>query len=132
MSDPALHAPSYQPHLLLQGLSYDLDRPLLQPVGGEPISARAFRDMVSRYAQALLAAGARPGSRDDENLGPIGGEHPHPAADLIALVRERKGAVQTPKAIHFAPALPLTSLGKVDKKRLRAELTTGAKELNDV
>nr|WP_087573204.1 MULTISPECIES: AMP-binding protein [unclassified Sphingomonas]AJW29538.1 Long-chain-fatty-acid--CoA ligase [Sphingomonas sp. JE1] len=58
-----LHAPLYQPQLLVQGLSRDLDRTLLHPVGGEPISARAFRDMVSRYGQALVASGARRGSR---------------------------------------------------------------------
>ena len=43
------------------------------------------------------------------------------AADaLVALVRERKGPVQAPKAVHFAEAIPLTGLGKPDKKALRA------------
>lgn len=42
------------------------------------------------------------------------------AEELAALVRERKGALHTPKQLVFADALPLTPLGKVDKKALRA------------
>jgi len=40
-------------------------------------------------------------------------------AELIALVRERKGPVQAPKTVEFLPSLPLTAVGKVDKKALR-------------
>jgi len=39
---------------------------------------------------------------------------------VSALVREAKGAVAAPKRVAFVPALPLTALGKVDKKALRA------------
>ncbi|RYD27492.1 MAG: acyl-CoA synthetase, partial [Lysobacteraceae bacterium] len=39
---------------------------------------------------------------------------------LRASVRARKGAVATPKIIKVRDALPLTSLGKIDKKALRA------------
>jgi fatty-acyl-CoA synthase len=42
------------------------------------------------------------------------------ADELIALVRDRKGAVQAPKGIEFVDALPLTSVGKPDKKALKA------------
>ncbi len=42
------------------------------------------------------------------------------ADELIALVRDRKGAVQAPKSIDFVDALPLTSVGKPDKKTLRS------------
>jgi fatty-acyl-CoA synthase len=38
---------------------------------------------------------------------------------LIALVKERKGAVNTPKSVDFVDVLPLTPLGKPDKKALR-------------
>ena len=41
------------------------------------------------------------------------------ADELIALVRDRKGAVQAPKSIDFVDAIPLTSVGKPDKKSLR-------------
>jgi fatty-acyl-CoA synthase len=40
-------------------------------------------------------------------------------ADLMAYVRERKGAVQTPKRIEILERIPLTAVGKPDKKELR-------------
>jgi fatty-acyl-CoA synthase len=42
------------------------------------------------------------------------------AADLIDLVRDMKGPVQTPKTVDFVDDLPLTALGKPDKKAVRA------------
>jgi fatty-acyl-CoA synthase len=42
------------------------------------------------------------------------------AESLIALVRETKGAVQAPKSVEFIDAIPLSPLGKPDKKALRA------------
>ena len=41
------------------------------------------------------------------------------ADELIAAVRSRKGAVQAPKTVDFVEALPLTGIGKPDKKALR-------------
>jgi len=41
--------------------------------------------------------------------------------ELKELVRQRKGPVQTPKSVEFIAAIPLTSLGKPDKKLLRAQ-----------
>jgi fatty-acyl-CoA synthase len=41
-------------------------------------------------------------------------------ADIAARVREAKGAVAAPKRVEFIAALPLTALGKMDKKALRA------------
>ena len=40
--------------------------------------------------------------------------------ELIALVREKKGSVAAPKSIDFVDQLPVTSLGKPDKKAVRA------------
>jgi fatty-acyl-CoA synthase len=40
---------------------------------------------------------------------------------IQALVRERKGSVHVPKRVIIAQALPLTGLGKPDKKALRAQ-----------
>jgi len=40
--------------------------------------------------------------------------------ELIALVRERKGPVYAPKSIVFVDSIPLTGLGKPDKKAVRA------------
>lgn len=41
-------------------------------------------------------------------------------AELVAWVRERKGDYQAPKRIGFAASLPLTPVGKVDKRALSA------------
>ena len=41
------------------------------------------------------------------------------ADELIALVRDRKGAVQAPKTVDFVDAMPLSAVGKPDKKVLR-------------
>ena len=45
------------------------------------------------------------------------------------MVKERKGAVQSPKQVIVADALPLTGLGKPDKKALRAQYWTGERSV---
>ncbi|MEV7722849.1 acyl-CoA synthetase, partial [Streptomyces sp. NPDC088184] len=40
-------------------------------------------------------------------------------ADLTDHVRARKGSLWAPKLLHLADSLPLTALGKIDKKKLR-------------
>ena len=53
------------------------------------------------------------------------------AAELIALVRERKGPVYAPKSVELVDALPLTPVGKLDKKALRAPYWAGrARQVN--
>ncbi|WP_288336995.1 fatty-acid--CoA ligase FadD8 [uncultured Gordonia sp.] len=47
-------------------------------------------------------------------------------AEIQSAVKERKGAVQSPKQVIFADALPLTALGKPDKKALRAQFWESA------
>jgi fatty-acyl-CoA synthase len=46
-------------------------------------------------------------------------------AELIALVRERKGAVQAPKSLVITDKIPLSGVGKPDKKALRAQHASG-------
>ena len=46
-------------------------------------------------------------------------------AALQALVRERKGGHQVPKRVEIVPELPTTSVGKIDKKALRAAYWSG-------
>jgi fatty-acyl-CoA synthase len=48
------------------------------------------------------------------------------AGDLIANVKDRKGSVVAPKSIEFVDAIPLTSVGKHDKKTVRARYWDGA------
>lgn len=47
------------------------------------------------------------------------------AAEIQIAVKDRKGSVQAPKQVVFADALPLTALGKPDKKTLRAPYWVG-------
>ncbi len=39
--------------------------------------------------------------------------------EIMAFVKERKGSLVAPKSVEFIDAIPLTNLGKVDKKALR-------------
>jgi fatty-acyl-CoA synthase len=47
-------------------------------------------------------------------------------AEIQSAVKERKGSVQSPKRIEIVDALPLTGLGKPDKKAVRARFWEGA------
>jgi fatty-acyl-CoA synthase len=47
------------------------------------------------------------------------------ADELAALVRDRKGAVHAPKSVDFVDAIPVSPLGKADKKALRAQYWSG-------
>ena len=55
---------------------------------------------------------------------PKAGMTPDTAA-LTDLVRQRKGAAHAPKHIELVDALPLTAVGKIDKKVLRARYWAG-------
>ena len=45
---------------------------------------------------------------------------------LQTLVKEAKGSVQSPKSIDFVDAIPLTPVGKPDKKAVRAQYWEGS------
>jgi fatty-acyl-CoA synthase len=55
---------------------------------------------------------ARPGAKVDTDA-------------LVALVKERKGSVYTPKSVDVVGALPLTPVGKADKVALRERYWSG-------
>jgi fatty-acyl-CoA synthase len=48
------------------------------------------------------------------------------ARSMQALVKEAKGSVQAPKSVDFVQAIPLTPVGKPDKKAVRAQFWEGA------
>ena len=50
-------------------------------------------------------------------------------AELVAMVKERKGSVQAPKSVDFVDAIPVSALGKPDKKVLRAQYWQGSDRL---
>ncbi len=39
--------------------------------------------------------------------------------DIISFVKEKKGGLVAPKSVEYIDAIPVTNLGKVDKKHLR-------------
>ncbi|MCP4303107.1 MAG: AMP-dependent acyl-CoA synthetase, partial [Gammaproteobacteria bacterium] len=48
--------------------------------------------------------------------------------ELIAFVKERKGSLIAPKQVEFWDEIPLTNLGKIDKKEIRARLMAVRRE----
>ena len=60
-------------------------------------------------------AGDQPGDRARDRAGEA-----VTVGQLQDLVRERKGAVYTPKTVDFVDSIPVSPLGKPDKKALRA------------
>jgi fatty-acyl-CoA synthase len=57
------HQGVFQPQLLVNALSYDLDRPFLYSDDGQIITAGAYRDLVSQYLQGLKSLGLERGAR---------------------------------------------------------------------
>ncbi|MDQ1238658.1 MAG: fatty-acyl-CoA synthase, partial [Thermodesulfobacteriota bacterium] len=49
--------------------------------------------------------------------------------ELITFVKERKGSLLAPKTIEFWDEIPLTNLGKLDKKRMRAKFWEGRERM---
>lgn len=65
-----------------------------------------------RWGEAVKAVVIlRPGQEGTDEL----------AAELKAAVKEAKGSVQTPKSVDFVTSIPLSPLGKPDKKALRKQ-----------
>ncbi len=97
--------------------------------GGFNVFPREIEDVLSSHpAVAAAAVIGQPHERWGEAVMAIvvlraGAEVSEP--ELIALVRERKGAVQAPKSVVFAERIPLSGLGKPDKKALRATYASG-------
>ncbi|WP_205743102.1 AMP-binding protein [Halioglobus maricola] len=48
------------------------------------------------------------------------------AAELQTLVKDKKGSVQSPKSIDFVTGIPLTPVGKPDKKAVKAQYWEGS------
>jgi fatty-acyl-CoA synthase len=113
-----------------EGFLYIVDRSKDMIVtGGFNVFPREVEDVLTRHpAVAAAAVIGVPDPKWGEAvkaavvLRPGASVH---AEALIALVREHKGPVQAPKSIDFVDALPVTGLGKLDKKALRARYWEG-------
>ncbi|MBV1691268.1 AMP-binding protein [Novosphingobium sp. G106] len=91
--------------------------------GGFNVFAREVEDVLTEHPSVRQAAVIGvPDPKWGEAVKAIVVLEPGANVDekvLIASVRERKGSVQAPKSVEFVDALPVTPLGKPDKKALR-------------
>jgi fatty-acyl-CoA synthase len=92
--------------------------------GGFNVFAREVEDVLATHPAVRHAAVIGvPDAKWGEAVKAVVVVHPGQsvtAEELIALVRDKKGAVQAPKSVDFADSIPLSALGKPDKKALRA------------
>jgi fatty-acyl-CoA synthase len=100
--------------------------------GGFNVFPREVEDAVAEHpAVAQVGVIGVPDDKWGEAVTAVvvlrGGEHDHDrvTVEIQELVRERKGSVQAPKQVVYAESLPLTALGKPDKKALRAQFWEG-------
>ena len=113
-----------------RGYLYIVDRKKDMIVsGGFNVFPREIEDVLTSHPDVAMAAVigvpdakwgeavtalvvAKPGTRPD-------------AESLVRMVRDRKGGTHAPKRVEFVDTLPLTAVGKVDKKVLRAKYWEG-------
>jgi len=97
--------------------------------GGFNIFPREVEDVLSQHPDVAMCAVV--GVPDDKwgeavTAVVVAREGARPIADeLIDLVKSRKGSAHAPKQIQFVKELPMTGVGKVDKKVLRATFWAG-------
>jgi long-chain acyl-CoA synthetase len=94
--------------------------------GGFNVYPRDVEDVLMAHPAVAMAAVV---GRPDERLGEevvafvslVEGASAGPE-DLIAYAKDRLGGHKYPREMRVVDAIPLTSVGKLDRKRLRAEL----------
>jgi fatty-acyl-CoA synthase len=113
-----------------RGYLYIVDRKKDMIVsGGFNIFPREVEDVLSAHPDVAMAAVIGvPHEKWGEAVTALIVARPgaQPAAEaLMQLVKERKGSPHAPKQVEFVESLPLTAVGKVDKKVLRAKYWAG-------
>ncbi len=113
-----------------QGYLYIVDRKKDMIVsGGFNIFPREVEDVISSHPDvAMVAVIGVPHEKWGEAVTAlvVPKDGATPSADsLTQLVKDRKGGTHAPKQIEFVDRLPLTAVGKIDKKVLRATYWTG-------
>jgi len=113
-----------------RGYLYIVDRKKDMIVsGGFNIFPREVEDVISSHPDvAMVAVIGVPHEKWGEAVTALvvarQGARPE-AESLMQLVKDRKGGTHAPKQVEFVEALPLTAVGKVDKKVLRAKYWAG-------
>ena len=113
-----------------RGYMFILDRKKDMIVsGGFNIFPREVEDVLSQHADvAMVAVVGVPDDKWGEAVTAVivAREGARPNADeLINLVKAKKGSAHAPKHIKFVSELPMTGVGKIDKKVLKAGFWTG-------
>ncbi len=113
-----------------RGYMFILDRKKDMIVsGGFNIFPREVEDVLSAHPDvAMVAVIGVPDEKWGEAVSAIVVPKPGAKPDvraLMDLVKTRKGSTHAPKNVEFVESLPLTGVGKIDKKALRAKYWTG-------
>ena len=117
-----------------RGYMFILDRKKDMIVsGGFNIFPREIEDVLSEHSDvAMVAVVGVPDDKWGEAVTAMivarEGARPN-AEELINLVKARKGSAHAPKHVKFVSELPMTGVGKVDKKVLKAEFWAGRDRL---
>jgi fatty-acyl-CoA synthase len=117
-----------------RGYMFILDRKKDMIVsGGFNIFPREVEDVLTQHADVAMCAVV---GVPDEKWGEavtavvVAREGTQPTAEeLIALVKAKKGSAHAPKQIQFVKQLPMTGVGKVDKKVLKASFWSGRERM---
>jgi fatty-acyl-CoA synthase len=113
-----------------RGYMFILDRKKDMIVsGGFNIFPREVEDVLSQHVDvAMCAVVGVPDDKWGEAVTAVvvarEGTRPN-AEELINLVKAKKGSAHAPKHIKFMTELPMTGVGKVDKKVLKASFWSG-------
>ncbi|MFI9203220.1 AMP-binding protein [Streptomyces sp. NPDC053048] len=114
------------------GYLYLLDRlkDIVVVVGGHVYPAELEQLLLTHPAVARCAVFgvSREDGNEEVHAAIVSAEGHEVGSELVReFVREHKGAMYVPRAVHVVDAIPLTDIGKPDKKRLRATVgrTTG-------
>src|SRR5260370_40234189 len=96
--------------------------------GGFNIFPREVEDVLSQHADvAMVAVVGIPDDKWGEAVTAVivarEGTRPN-AEELINLVKARKGSAHAPKHVKFVTEVPITRVGKDDKKVLKASFWT--------
>jgi len=107
-----------------EGFVYIVDRKKDMIVsGGFNVYPREIEDVLHEHAAVKgVAVVGVPDDRWGEAVCAVVELHEHVEAtsdELISFVKERKGSLVAPKLIDFWDSIPLTNLGKLDKKAIR-------------
>jgi fatty-acyl-CoA synthase len=120
-----------------EGFLYIVDRKKDMVVsGGFNVFPREVEDVIAAHpAVAQVAVVGVPDERWGEAVKAVIVLKPgHEASsaiseEIIAMVKRAKGSVQAPKSIDFEAMIPMTAVGKPDKKAIKAQFWQGQQRL---